>query len=151
MGDDGDGNNNGDNKLLYVGAQDQYYTYTMFDTQACWVAKYLLGDLKLPDKAEMSADWKKWFARNQSLKDGHEEITFQGDYVKLLAKESEYGYETDVDDIFHGWKHDKYRDIMTYRDQSYASIYSGTQSPIHHSNFMDAVDDSLECYMGNKK
>ena len=25
--------NGGNNKVLYVGAQDQYYTYTMFDVQ----------------------------------------------------------------------------------------------------------------------
>jgi trimethylamine monooxygenase len=137
--------------MLYVGAQDQYYTYTMFDTQACWVWKYILGDIKLPDKATMSADWRKWFARNQSLKDGHEEITFQGDCVRGWAKESDYGHNVTIDDILHGWKHDKYRDILTYRDQSYASIFTGTQSPIHHSNFMSALDDSLECFMGDKK
>lgn len=151
LGPNGDGNDCGDNKMLYVGAQDQYYTYTMFDTQAAWTWKYILGDIKLPDKTTMSADWRKWFARNQSLKDGDEEITFQGDCVRDWAKESDYGHEVTIDDILHGWKGDKYRDIMTYRDQSYASIFTGTQSPIHHSNFMDALDDSLECFMGDKK
>jgi len=27
----------------------------------------------------------------------------------------------------------------------------GTQSPIHHSTFMSALDDSLESFMGDKK
>ena len=35
----------------------------------------------------------------------------------------------------------------TRRDQSFASIFTGTQSPIHHSNFMIALDDSLETFM----
>jgi hypothetical protein len=35
----------------------------MFDTQAAWTWKYILGDIKLPDKTTMSADWRKWFAR----------------------------------------------------------------------------------------
>ena len=89
--------------------------------------------------------------RNASLKDGTEEITFQGDFVKELVQESDYGYDLDVDDIFHSWKADKYRDVMSYRDQSFASKFTGTQSPIHHSTFMDALDDSLECFMGDKK
>ena len=89
--------------------------------------------------------------RNASLKDGTEEITFQGDFVKELVEESDYGFDLDVDDIFHSWKADKYKDIMSYRDQSFASKFTGTQSPIHHSTFMDALDDSLECFMGDKK
>lgn len=151
MGPNGDGKDCGENKLLYVGSQDQYYTFTMFDVEAAWVCKYMLGNIKLPDTATMEADWKKWFARNKSLKDCHEEITFQGDFCKDVAKEAEYGYDIDVDDIFHTWEHTKYRDIMTYRDESCTSKFTGTKSPIHHTNFMYALDDSLECFMGDKK
>lgn len=151
MGPDGEGANCGDDKLLYIGAQDQYYTYTMFDTQAFWACRYLLGDIALPDKEKMKADWKKWFARNHALKDCYEQITFQGDYIKEWVEEAEYPHSVDVDDIFHSWEHDKYKDILTYRDQSFASKFSGVQSPIHHSSFMDALDDSLECFMGEEK
>ena len=31
----------GNNKLFYMGAQDQYYTFTMFDVQALWICKYV--------------------------------------------------------------------------------------------------------------
>ena len=89
--------------------------------------------------------------RNKTLKDCHEQIIFQGDYVKEWAKDTGYGYDVDVDDIFHTWEHHKMTDILTYRDQSFASKYTGTQSPIHHSNFMTALDDSLACFMGEKK
>jgi len=150
MGTNGDGNNAGDNRLIYIGSQDQYYTYTMFDVQAHWAVKYLMGELKLPDKAKMEADWKRWFARLNALKDQTEAITYQGDFVKDLATESDYGYDLDVDDIFHSWKADKYKDILSYRDQSFASKFTGTQSPIHHSSFMDALDDSLETFMGKQ-
>jgi len=151
LGTNGDGKDCGNSQLLYIGAQDQYYTYTMFDVEGLWACKYLTGSLKLPDNATMAKDSKKWFDRNASLKDGTEEITFQGDFVKELVEESDYGYDLDVDDIFHSWKADKYKDIMSYRDQSFASKFTGTQSPIHHSTFMDALDDSLECFMGDKK
>ena len=46
--------------MLYLGTQDQYYTYTMFDVEALWALKYVLGDIKIPDKETMIADWKKW-------------------------------------------------------------------------------------------
>ena len=50
----------GNNKVLYIGIQDQYYTFTMFDAQAYWAVKYVLGEINLPDKATMVADWQKW-------------------------------------------------------------------------------------------
>ena len=53
----------GNNKMLYIGTQDQCYTYTMFDVEALWALKYVLGEIKLPDKATMVADWKKWVER----------------------------------------------------------------------------------------
>ena len=95
--------------------------------------------------------WKIMFCfRLNALKDQTEAITYQGDFVKDLATESDYGFDLDVDDIFHSWKADKYKDIMSYRDQSFASKFTGTQSPIHHSTFMDALDDSLETFMGKQ-
>lgn len=53
----------GNNKLLYIGMQDQFYTYTMFDAQAKWVVNYITGELKLPDKETMEKDCEKWIAR----------------------------------------------------------------------------------------
>ena len=53
----------GNNKMLYVGVQDQFYTYTMFDVQALWALKYVLGDIKIPDKETMISSWKDWVDR----------------------------------------------------------------------------------------
>jgi trimethylamine monooxygenase len=85
------------------------------------------------------------------LKDCHDEIDFQGDFVDELVKESDYGHCLDVTAIFHSWEHDKDDNILTYRDKSFASIFTGTKSPIHHTTFMEALDDSLECYLNVKK
>lgn len=54
-------------QLLYIGAQDQYYTYTMFDVQALWAMKYIMGDIKLPSKMEMKEDSKAWVTRERFL------------------------------------------------------------------------------------
>ena len=53
----------GNGRLLYIGAQDQYYTFTMFDVQAFWAVKYITGDVKVPCKREMEEDWKAWNKR----------------------------------------------------------------------------------------
>ena len=54
-------------------------------------------------------DGPNWipFFRNQKLKDQHEQINFQTDFVMDLAKEADYGHDLDVGDIFHSWEHDK--------------------------------------------
>jgi len=143
----------GNGKLLYVGVQDQYYTYTMFDVCALWAVKYIEGEMSIPDEKTRDSDWKAWVARNKSLKDCHEEIDFQTDYVQELARDcgSDYPYDLDTAEMFHTWEGHKYKDILTYRDQSFASKYTGVQSPVHHTNFMYALDDSLDTFMHQKK
>ena len=76
------------------------------------------------------SDWKAWVARNKSLKDGHEEIDFQTAYVEELARDcgSDYPYDLDVGEMFHTWKGHKANNILTYRDQSFASKYTGTST-----------------------
>lgn len=53
----------GNNKLHYLGMLDQYYTFTMFDAQAHWVANCITGEIALPDKLTMERDAKMWIAR----------------------------------------------------------------------------------------
>ena len=74
------------------------------------------------------SDWKNWVARNKACKDYHDEIDFQTDYVVELARDcgSDYPYDLDVADMFHTWEGHKDEDILTYRDKSFASKYTGT-------------------------
>jgi len=53
--------------------------------------------------------------------------------------------------MFKEWHHHKDEDILTYRDKSFASKFTGTQSPVHHTNFMYALDDSLDTFMHQTK
>ena len=43
------------------------------------------------------------------------------------------------------------KDILTYRDISFTSKFTSTKSPIHHTTFMTALDDSLQCFMNTKQ
>jgi len=143
----------GNNKLLYVGAQDQYYTYTMFDIEGLWAVKLIEGELSLPNKDEMEKHWKSWVKREKELKGCHDMIDFQSDFVTDLVKDcgSDFPYDLEHRQIFYDWSADKKKDVLTYRDKSFTSKYTGVKSPIHHTNFMYALDDSMETFMHQKK
>jgi len=81
------------------------------------------------------------------LKDHHDNIDYQTDYVADLVKESNYGFDLDYSEIQHAWYKSKLADIMTYRDQRYTSKITGTKSLVHHTPFMKAFDDSMETYL----
>lgn len=53
----------GEGKLLYIGAQDQYYTFTMFDAQALWALKWITSGTKLTSKSTMEQDIQLWTTR----------------------------------------------------------------------------------------
>jgi trimethylamine monooxygenase len=38
---------------------------------------------------------------------------------------------------------------MGYRDKSYRSLMTGTQSPPHHTPWLEALDDSMAAYLGD--
>ena len=52
---------------------------------------------------------------------------------------------------FLEWEHNKHENIMTFRDHPHRSIMTGTMAPVHHTPWLTAFDDSIECYVdGNK-
>ncbi len=53
----------GNGRMLYVGGQNQIYTFTMFDAQARWAVKYMAGDIKMPSRDVALKDMEKWRER----------------------------------------------------------------------------------------
>merc|ERR1712045_476628 len=143
----------GNNKLLYVSSQDNFYTYTMFDAQALWAVKLIQGEMSLPPLEQMIKEWKIWKAKESLVTDWHTGIDYQTEYVKDICKDlgTDYPHDLDVAEMFHTWENHKQEDVKTYRDQSFKSKFTGVQSPIHHSTFMSALDDSLETFMYQTK
>ena len=41
------------------------------------------------------------------------------------------------------------KNIMTFRDNSYKSVITGSMAPIHHTPWKDAMDDTIESYLLN--
>lgn len=80
-------------------------------------------------------------------KGADDEIDFQTDYLADIVKESKYGYDIDTAEMFHAWEKFKADDILTYRNKSHSSKFTGTQSPMIRTPYMEAMDDSLESFL----
>jgi len=136
-------------QLIYLGMQDQYYTFNMFDTQA-WLARdYMMGRFKLPSKKKRKEDIHKWLDCHDAIKDSLDSVDFQTDYIKDLIVLSDYPeFNLDkVGEMFKEWLQDKDDNILTYRDKTYTSVVTGTQAEEHHTDWMDELDDSKERYL----
>jgi trimethylamine monooxygenase len=136
-------------QLFYVGMQDQWYTFNMFDAQAWFARDVMLGRIALPDLPSMQADSAEWRAREEALKDDYAAIRYQSAYTAGLAALTDYPPLNieGMNEAFFQWKQHKKDDIMGFRNQSYRSAITGTVSPGHHTPWKDALDDSLEAYL----
>lgn len=136
-------------KLMYLGMQDQYYTFNMFDAQAWFARDVMLGRIALPEADVMRADSEQWFSRENAAQTVHQEINFQATYVRDLVDTTDYpdfAIEK-VAEIFKEWMNDKRDGILDYRNKSYRSVVTQTLAPPHHTPWMEAMDDSLEAFL----
>jgi len=139
-------------KLFYLGMQDQWFTFNMFDAQAWYVRDIILNRIDLPASDAMAKDVVDRVAAEDAIEDDYGAIKYQGDYVHELISATDYP-SFDLDgacDAFYQWKKHKKKDIMTFRDNSYKSVITGTMAPAHHTPWKDAMDDSLESYLKNE-
>ena len=139
-------------KLFYLGMQDQWYTFNMFDAQAWYVRDVIMGKIDVPtSRDELMADVSERIAREDAGEDDYAAIRYQGDYVKELIAETDYpSFDVDgANEAFFQWKKHKKEDIMTFRNNSYKSVITGTMAPVHHTPWKDAMDDTLEVYLQN--
>ena len=137
-------------KLMYLGMQDQFYTFNMFDAQAWYARDYMLGRLSLPTLDEMRKHSAAWRRREETLENDEQMIWFQGDYVKELLEPTDYpSFDVEaVNQTFMQWERHKHEDIMGFRNNAYRSLMSGNMQPAHHTPWLEAMDDSMESYLG---
>ena len=87
----------------------------------------------------------------RSRPDEYGAIRHQGDCVGELIAEIGYpGFDVDSADaaLFQWKKHEK-RNIMTFRENRYRSVVTGTMAPIHHDPLVNTMDDSMDSYLQN--
>ena len=139
-------------KLFYLGMQDQFHTFNMFDCQAWFATDVILDKIQIPSDSEVEKDINDWVAKEEKLEDPIQMIDFQTEYTKDLHNLSDYP-KIDFELIrkhFKDWEHHKEDDIMTYRNQSFSSAVTGTEAPIHHTPWAEAMDDSMETFLATK-
>lgn len=136
-------------RLMYLGMQDLWYSFNMFDAQAWYARDVMLGRIKLPERAVMKQENAAWREKELEIGNDAQAFTFQGDYIQRLIAKTDYpDLDTDaINRIFLQWKKDKKADIMNYRDRVYPSVLSGTMAVPHHTPWMEAMDDSLQAYL----
>ena len=141
--------------LLYLGMQDQYYTFNMFDAQAWFARDIMQGKIKLPNEEQRNDDIKLWMELSAANKNHDDEVDFQTDYVKDLIAATNYpSFDLDaVAVLFKQWLKDKDENILEYRDKTYTSVITGTKAEKHHTVWLDEMDDTFERFLsiGPKK
>lgn len=142
-------------RLMYIGMQDQWFTFNMFDTQAWYARDVILGKLILPTRTIMDTEFAKWRAAEEAIEATDEaNIRYQANYVQRLIDMTDYpSFNIEgVVQTFMEWEHHKHLNIMTFRDYAHKSLMTGTTAPIHHTPWLTAFDDSIASYVdGNKK
>ena len=135
--------------LFYLGMQDQWFTFNMFDAQAWYVRDIIMGRIEVPDLAAREADVKTRQEAEAALQDDYACIDYQADYTKELIADTDYpSFDIGAaSKAFYEWKKHKKKNIMTFRDHGYSSPMTGTMAPPHHTPWKDALDDSLEDYL----
>lgn len=139
-------------KLFYLGMQDQWFTFNMFDAQAWYVRDIIMGRIDVPtSEADRLADVTAREAAEDAGQDSYDAIRYQGDYIKELIADTDYpSFDVDgANEVFFEWKKHKQKDIMGFRNNAYRSVITGTMAPVHHTPWKDALEDSLESYLRN--
>ncbi len=138
-------------KLLYLGMQDQYYTFNMFDAQAWFARDLMFGKVNLPTLEEMKADSQAYRKKEESTTSAAEDIDFQCGYIRDLLGHTDYpDFKPEImAEQFKEWKHHKEEDVLTYRHHSFRSAITGTLAPPLNTPWMEQLDDRLEAFLAN--
>jgi len=112
----------------------------------------MMGRISCPDQATMAKDVEDRIASEDEIEDDYGCIRYQGAYTGELIEETDYpSFDIDgANEAFFQWKGHKKKDIMTFRNNGYKSVMTGTEAPAHHTPWKDALDDSMEAYLGDK-
>lgn len=139
-------------KLIYLGMQDQWFTFNMFDAQAWYARDVIMGKIQLPDEATRRKDMDSWLDRHEKIANEEESIDFQASYIKDLLDMTDYPTfpVQEQAELFKQWLKDKQADIMGFRNKTYRSLMTGTMAAKLPRPWLEIKDDTLEGFMALK-
>jgi trimethylamine monooxygenase len=149
-------------KLIYVGMQDQYFTFNMFDVQAWYVRDVILGKIVLPpvtpfQESDIDNDINKWLELESQILNEDAAIDFQALYMKDLMKYTDYpmaDIQLDLmSNMLKEWHEHKHQNILTYRDKCFVSAFTNSIAvkmndawEIEVKKNIDSVEDFLKLF-----
>ena len=137
-------------KLFYLGMQDQWFTFNMFDAQAWYTRDIIMGKIELPNASVLEEDPKIREEKEDALEDDYGCIRYQGDYIQELMSDTDYpNFNIEAaNEAFFLWKKHKKKNIMTFRDQGgFVSPMDQSTSPAYKKAWKEELDDSLNTYL----
>lgn len=139
----------GNDKVMYLGMQDQHFTFPMFDAQSWFARDYILGRVDATTLDERKKDMAIWYERSQNLKNVFDEIEFQQDYITDLYQFTDYPrlHLDGIVEMIKKWRQDKDENILTYRDKVFTSLLDGTIATKKKLPWIDVRDNSLEWFV----
>ncbi|MFH7587783.1 NAD(P)-binding domain-containing protein [Oceanimonas smirnovii] len=136
-------------KMIYLGMQDQYFTFNMFDAQAWYARDVIMGKITLPEADQRRKDMDSWLTRHERLGGCCDSIDFQASYIRDLLGPTDYP-EFKVEEqaaLLKEWQQHKQEGIMNFREKCYRSTVTGTMATRLPGTWLDIKDDSLESFM----
>ena len=136
-------------RLIYLGMQDQYFTFNMFDAQAWFARDVILGRIQLPEAEQRRANMDEWLTRYAACSSCSDSIDFQAGYIRELVNATDYpdfAVEKQAE-LLKQWQLDKREGIMTFREKTYRSTVTGTLATELPNPWLEIKDDSLEGFM----
>jgi len=118
-------------KVFYIGAQDQIFSFPMFDAQSAYIRDIVLGTTSVPDEQSRQTDIQSWLSKLGKIGSLNDAIDFQAAHLKDLLENSSYipikTYNVEAQaNLFKEWLVDKMMEIATMRDLRYKSSITGT-------------------------
>ena len=104
----------------------------------------------MSDRA-MTDDMVTWSRANVHVMDTATGINFQTDYLQDLSNITCYTMDAVKSrDLLNTWLRHKKENIMTFREHSFASYYTGNKTP-QPGPWLEAFDDSIGAVIGGPK
>lgn len=139
----------GHDRLIYLGMQDQYFTFNMFDAQAWYARDVILNRIQLPEAVTRREDINHWLQRYEQAKGCNDAIDFQASYIRELVNATDYpDFPVEKQaSLLKEWLLDKKENIMSFREKAYRSTITGTLAAELPARWLDIKDDSLEGFL----
>jgi len=126
--------------LFFIGMQNLAWTNPMFQLQSFLIRDVITGKFRVPDKKGREAGLKEDLAKQAKFKSAFDAIGFQADYVNHLADLTGGPHAGNSKHIWISWVHDKLKSIIHFRENNYASIYTGLKGGAQADSVEDAQD-----------